>query len=481
MALSTQRAVSDGTLVYLDLSIEYMKRADITVFMNDLPADPNSWVWVGSTDKRIKFTPAVPDGVEVLIKRTTKIVAVQHKFELGAKFNNRTMDENFLQLLYLNQEAVEGAALTDIFNDVDFHGYRIRNLGPAQNDNEGITLGQVKDMTPGPWQAKVQAEAARDKAKEWATKPAAVELGLESSKTYADRSSASAAAAAGSANSANTHKVGAQAAQVAAEASAGTAYTNATLAGGSADLAKQWASHPVDQPVANGEYSSKHYAAKSELWAQQAGEVPNALAQVSAAVRAMYSGMVGVPIPWPTGTVPTGYLAMDGSSFNTSENPLLAARYPNGVLPDLRRQFIRGANSEFGVLTRQTHALGSHGHSARADSGGDHEHDLSGSVGSAGAHTHPLSVSSVQFYLPGSPGNRNSVMANQTGGTAVPQATSAGAHTHTLSGKAALGGAHSHTVTVDPTGDVETRPDNVAFLWVCMTDKAIPQLPNIGA
>lgn len=65
---STQRAVSDGTLTYLDISIGYQSRNDIKVFMNDLPAPSGSWAWAGVSDKRINFTPAVPAGVEVMLQ-----------------------------------------------------------------------------------------------------------------------------------------------------------------------------------------------------------------------------------------------------------------------------------------------------------------------------------------------------------------------------------------------------------------------------
>ncbi|WP_097471038.1 phage tail protein [Escherichia coli] len=51
---------------------------------------------------------------------------------------------------------------------------------------------------------------------------------------------------------------------------------------------------------------------------------------------------VGVPVPWPSATPPTGWLKCNGSSFNLSSYPALAAVFPSGVLPDLRGEFIRG-------------------------------------------------------------------------------------------------------------------------------------------
>lgn len=181
MAFSTQRAVSDGTMSYLDISIKYISRDDISVFYDGLPADPDTWAWVGTTETRISFTPNVPNGVEVLIARTTRINGIINVFALGAKFNNATMDLNFTQLLYLNQEAVEGAKLTDIFNDVDFHGYKIKNLGAGVASGDATNLGQVQTMV-----ASVVSDAAA------------------AASGFADASSASATASAASATSAAT-------------------------------------------------------------------------------------------------------------------------------------------------------------------------------------------------------------------------------------------------------------------------------------
>lgn len=54
---------------------------------------------------------------------------------------------------------------------------------------------------------------------------------------------------------------------------------------------------------------------------------------------------VGVPLPWPTDTPPTGWLLCNGDRFNTIQYPLLALAYPSGQLPDLRGEFIRGADA----------------------------------------------------------------------------------------------------------------------------------------
>ncbi|MEF3763658.1 phage tail protein [Escherichia coli] len=58
---------------------------------------------------------------------------------------------------------------------------------------------------------------------------------------------------------------------------------------------------------------------------------------------------VGVPVPWPLSTPPTGWLKCNGSPFNPTSYPALAAVFPSGTLPDLRGEFIRGWDDGRGV------------------------------------------------------------------------------------------------------------------------------------
>ncbi|NDK93231.1 DNA-packaging protein [Photorhabdus laumondii subsp. laumondii] len=58
---------------------------------------------------------------------------------------------------------------------------------------------------------------------------------------------------------------------------------------------------------------------------------------------------VGSPIPWPLPYPPVGYLTCNGSAFNKLQYPKLAEAYPDGRLPDLRGEFIRGWDDGRGV------------------------------------------------------------------------------------------------------------------------------------
>lgn len=64
---------------------------------------------------------------------------------------------------------------------------------------------------------------------------------------------------------------------------------------------------------------------------------------------ALHDLFIGIPIPYPLSTVPTGCLAMNGQRFDTRRYPKLAQKYPSGQLPDLRGEFIRGWDNGRGV------------------------------------------------------------------------------------------------------------------------------------
>ncbi|EEX2873510.1 phage tail protein [Escherichia coli] len=72
---------------------------------------------------------------------------------------------------------------------------------------------------------------------------------------------------------------------------------------------------------------------------------------------------VGVPVPWPSATPPTGWLKCNGAAFSAEEYPELAKVYPTNKLPDLRGEFIRGWDDGRGIdpgrilLASQEHAM----------------------------------------------------------------------------------------------------------------------------
>ncbi|EJO8639612.1 prophage tail fiber N-terminal domain-containing protein, partial [Escherichia coli] len=188
---------------------------------------------------------------------------------------------------------------------------------------------------------------------------------------------------------------------------------------------------------------------------------------------------VGAPIPWPSDTVPSGYALMQGQTFDKSAYPKLAAAYPSGVIPDMRGWTIKGKPaSGRAVLSQEQDGIKSHTHSASASSTdlgtkttssfdygtkstnntGAHTHSISGTANSAGAHQHKSSGAfggtNTSIFPNGYTAISNpsaGIMSTTSGSGQTRNAgktSSDGAHTHSLSGTAAIAGAHAHTVGI---------------------------------
>lgn len=90
------------------------------------------------------------------------------------------------------------------------------------------------------------------------------------------------------------------------------------------------------------------FIANAELDALDDGDVDGLVAKLATAITTnlgLGEGSalpVGVPVPWPSATPPTGWLKCNGAAFSAEEYPELAKAYPTNKLPDLRGEFIRG-------------------------------------------------------------------------------------------------------------------------------------------
>ncbi|WP_340618904.1 phage tail protein [Xenorhabdus entomophaga] len=111
---------------------------------------------------------------------------------------------------------------------------------------------------------------------------------------------------------------------------------------------------------------------------------------------------VGVPLPWPQNKPPAGYLICNGDRFDKAKYPQLALAYPSGVLPDLRGEFIRGLdagrNVDSGrqVLSWQGDEFKSHNHefeAIRNETGNSVWGDFFGTGSDHGRRKYPVSNS----------------------------------------------------------------------------------------
>ncbi|HGG2417776.1 TPA: phage tail protein [Escherichia coli] len=146
---------------------------------------------------------------------------------------------------------------------------------------------------------------------------------------------------------------------------------------------------------------------------------------------------VGVPVPWPSATPPTGWLKCNGAAFSAEEYPELAKAYPTNKLPDLRGEFIRGWDDGRGIdagralLSLQAGMLEKHRHIVVANDGYDTKDEWE------------LATIFKKTYTQG-----RGLDATNTGGSLIPSPT--------LHSRGSIGN----------TGGSETRPRNIAFNYI---------------
>lgn len=141
MANSTQSVVSDGTLALLDLSINYLDRSEISVYFDAVLT--TDWAWVGTTAKQITFSPVVPVGTNVLVKRTTNISKLRHEFSKGAAFSPGVLDEDLTQVLHIAQEASEANLSSIRIIDAIKDSHRTLDSYADEILKRGYRLGRV--------------------------------------------------------------------------------------------------------------------------------------------------------------------------------------------------------------------------------------------------------------------------------------------------------------------------------------------------
>ena len=168
VSYSIQRAVSDGSLTRIAVTIIYLDKDDVSVWIDgdEIPpegAEQYKWSWDGGD---ILFEKPIPKDIEVIIRRNTYRAGMFNVFSGRAEFSNKSMDENFLQLLYLAQEYSDGSGLRDVYDDINMNGHKITNVGEATEDTDVITYGQYKRDAEGAKAARDEAEAARDAAQQ---------------------------------------------------------------------------------------------------------------------------------------------------------------------------------------------------------------------------------------------------------------------------------------------------------------------------
>ena len=152
---------------------------------------------------------------------------------------------------------------------------------------------------------------------------------------------------------------------------------------------------------------------------------------------------VGVPVPWPLATPPTGWLKCNGAAFSAEEYPELAKVYPTNKLPDLRGEFIRGWDDGRGIDTGRS-ILSIQGYATE-----DHAHGLP-------SRSTIVTDATINFYFDESWVNSGAdiIKRGNTNDAELPAPDYGTFKTYKQS-VAGLGAAAS-----------ETRPRNIAFNYI---------------
>nr|CAA44049.1 Sc/SvMr [Escherichia coli] len=157
---------------------------------------------------------------------------------------------------------------------------------------------------------------------------------------------------------------------------------------------------------------------------------------------------VGVPVPWPSATPPTGWLKCNGAAFSSEKYPNLAKVYPTLKLPDLRGEFIRGWDDGRGIDSGRS-ILSEQGYATE-----DHAHGLP-------SKSTVATDRSINFYFDeawATSGNTGVIRWGNTSDAGLPAPNYGTFKTYKQS-VANLG-----------TAGLETRPRNIAFNYIVRAD-----------
>ena len=160
---------------------------------------------------------------------------------------------------------------------------------------------------------------------------------------------------------------------------------------------------------------------------------------------ALHDLFIGIPIPYPLSSLPTGCLAMNGQRFDKARYPKLGQKYPSGQLPDLRGEFVRGWDNGRNVDAQRV-LLSAQGDAIRNITGGSDNILKSKTTANRGAFS-----GSETDWRPTLADSSTNLSSTNTGDSPVYKEMNIG----------------FDASRVVPTAN-ENRPRNIAFHYICL-------------
>lgn len=213
MASTIAFYTGDGTTTDFIVPFDYLAKKFVRVSRGttiltggDYGDTSKDYYFLDKNKVRLKVPPAT--GEEVTIRRYTSATDRVVSFKDASVLKANDLDVSSVQTIHIAEEArdvINDALIKDKEGNWDAKGKRITNVGAPVADSDAVTYGVYKTDAKGAYQAKLDAERARDRAILAETNAKNSEVNSKRSEDNAKLSEVNAQASAGTAVSASKH------------------------------------------------------------------------------------------------------------------------------------------------------------------------------------------------------------------------------------------------------------------------------------